>query len=290
MMQMQPVPVVLSFIFAASICTCLSEQLLSAHNLLGPCFICLSPVPACICVLSLNVCAVQLPLRIYAAATIISAVSAPVCVQLPPAATIISAVSAPIYVCSCYLYLGSILVDEYAGEAGCIPGLLPMLPLSLLYPPPFFAAATCTWALSWWTSMRVRRAVSPSCSLCCYLYLCCICPLYVCSCYLYLGSILVDEYAVYMPTVCVQLLLLSMLYLPPFFAAATCTWALFWWTSMRVRRAVSPACSQCCSTLSRPPTPSSRGRTVSGTIPALWTTFSGSTPGLCSVRPSTISR
>jgi transportin-3 len=30
-------------------------------------------------------------------------------------------------VCSCYLYLGSILVDEYAGEAGCIPGLLSML-------------------------------------------------------------------------------------------------------------------------------------------------------------------
>ena len=28
---------------------------------------------------------------------------------------------------SCYLYLGSILVDEYAGEAGCIPGLLSML-------------------------------------------------------------------------------------------------------------------------------------------------------------------
>jgi transportin-3 len=29
--------------------------------------------------------------------------------------------------CSCYLYLGSILVDEYAGEPGCIPGLLSML-------------------------------------------------------------------------------------------------------------------------------------------------------------------
>ena len=28
---------------------------------------------------------------------------------------------------SCYLYLGSILVDEYAGESGCIPGLLSML-------------------------------------------------------------------------------------------------------------------------------------------------------------------
>ena len=28
---------------------------------------------------------------------------------------------------SCYLYLGSILVDEYAGESGCIPGLLNML-------------------------------------------------------------------------------------------------------------------------------------------------------------------
>ena len=28
---------------------------------------------------------------------------------------------------SVYLYLGSILVDEYAGEAGCIPGLLSML-------------------------------------------------------------------------------------------------------------------------------------------------------------------
>lgn len=28
---------------------------------------------------------------------------------------------------SCYLYLGSILVDEYAGEGGCIPGLLSML-------------------------------------------------------------------------------------------------------------------------------------------------------------------
>ena len=28
---------------------------------------------------------------------------------------------------SCYLYLGSILTDEFAGEAGCIPGLLSML-------------------------------------------------------------------------------------------------------------------------------------------------------------------
>ena len=28
---------------------------------------------------------------------------------------------------SCYLYLGSILVDEYASEQGCIPGLLAML-------------------------------------------------------------------------------------------------------------------------------------------------------------------
>jgi len=28
---------------------------------------------------------------------------------------------------SCYLYLGSILVDEYASETGCIPGLLSML-------------------------------------------------------------------------------------------------------------------------------------------------------------------
>lgn len=28
---------------------------------------------------------------------------------------------------SCFLYLGSILVDEYGGEAGCIPGLLDML-------------------------------------------------------------------------------------------------------------------------------------------------------------------
>ncbi|XP_064103483.1 transportin-3-like isoform X1 [Macrobrachium nipponense] len=28
---------------------------------------------------------------------------------------------------SCFLYLGSILVDEYAGEAGCVPGLLAML-------------------------------------------------------------------------------------------------------------------------------------------------------------------
>ncbi|XP_023333907.1 transportin-3 isoform X1 [Eurytemora carolleeae] len=28
---------------------------------------------------------------------------------------------------SCYLYLGSILVDEYAGEPGCIPGLLQMV-------------------------------------------------------------------------------------------------------------------------------------------------------------------
>ena len=32
---------------------------------------------------------------------------------------------------SCYLYLGSILVDEYAGEAGCIPGLLQMLQVCL---------------------------------------------------------------------------------------------------------------------------------------------------------------
>lgn len=41
---------------------------------------------------------------------------------------------------SCYLYLGSILVDEYASEAGCIPGLLSMLqvrqPPVLDTPPP----------------------------------------------------------------------------------------------------------------------------------------------------------
>lgn len=28
---------------------------------------------------------------------------------------------------SCFLYLGSILVDEYAGEPGCVIGLLAML-------------------------------------------------------------------------------------------------------------------------------------------------------------------
>ena len=28
---------------------------------------------------------------------------------------------------SCFLYLGSILVDEYAGEPGCVQGLLDML-------------------------------------------------------------------------------------------------------------------------------------------------------------------
>lgn len=28
---------------------------------------------------------------------------------------------------SCFVYLGSILVDEYASEEGCVPGLLGML-------------------------------------------------------------------------------------------------------------------------------------------------------------------
>ena len=28
---------------------------------------------------------------------------------------------------SCFLYLGSILVDEYGAEAGCVQGLLDML-------------------------------------------------------------------------------------------------------------------------------------------------------------------
>ena len=32
---------------------------------------------------------------------------------------------------SCFLYLGSILVDEYGGETGCIPGLLDMLQVSV---------------------------------------------------------------------------------------------------------------------------------------------------------------
>ena len=33
---------------------------------------------------------------------------------------------------SCFLYLGSILVDEYGGETGCVPGLLDMLQVSLV--------------------------------------------------------------------------------------------------------------------------------------------------------------
>ena len=31
---------------------------------------------------------------------------------------------------SCFLYLGSILVDEYGTESGCVPGLLDMLQVS----------------------------------------------------------------------------------------------------------------------------------------------------------------
>ncbi|CAB0015473.1 unnamed protein product, partial [Nesidiocoris tenuis] len=37
---------------------------------------------------------------------------------------------------SCFLYLGSILVDEYANEPGCIQGLLEMLQAFM---PPTFA-------------------------------------------------------------------------------------------------------------------------------------------------------
>jgi len=41
---------------------------------------------------------------------------------------------------SCYLYLGSILVDEFAGEQGCIPGLLQMM--SAFIPPTYAVLAT----------------------------------------------------------------------------------------------------------------------------------------------------
>ena len=33
---------------------------------------------------------------------------------------------------SCYLYLGSILVDEYGGEASCVEGLINMLQVGVM--------------------------------------------------------------------------------------------------------------------------------------------------------------
>ena len=56
---------------------------------------------------------------------------------------------------SCFLYLGSILVDEYGDESGCVPGLVTMTMVGLA----FVEWETCSLNLqSWVDSEKCENA------------------------------------------------------------------------------------------------------------------------------------
>ena len=76
---------------------------------------------------------------------------------------------------SCFLYLGSIIVDEFGLVASCQPGLVTMVHVSQLY---------CDCLIRYESNVCVCCCVHVLCALCIYAYVLCACI--VCCAFIYL--------------------------------------------------------------------------------------------------------